>query len=91
MHRSDLRSGAMSSNITITDDEEGKRVLNARGDEIGRVTEVRNGVAYVDPDPSITDTIKAKLGWGEKDDEEAFRLDPSNVEAVTDDEIHLVH
>ena len=91
MPRSDLHLCAMSSNVTVTDEDEGKRVLNARGDEIGRVTEVRNGVAYVDPDPSITDTIKAKLGWGDKDDEEAFRLDPTNIETVTDDEIRLVH
>jgi len=71
-----------------TDDEEGKRVVTSDGDEIGMVKEVSNGQLHVDPDPGMTDSIKASLGWGDAD-EETYALDDDHVETVTDDEIHL--
>jgi len=74
--------------ITLSDADEGKNVVNASGDSIGRVVEVRGGTAHVDPDPGLTSTIMSKLGWGEGD-EETYRLDGSNVETVTGDEIRL--
>ncbi|WP_418280347.1 PRC-barrel domain containing protein [Halorubrum sp. DTA98] len=73
---------------TVTEDDEGKRVVNATGDEIGMVTEVKGGMAYVDPDPGITDSIRSKLGWG-KTDTEDFGLEANRIESVTDDEIRL--
>lgn len=78
----------MQSDITLTEDDEGKRVSNANGDEIGRVVEVKHGTAYVEPDPGLTDTLLAKLGWAESD-EDSYRLDPDRVESVTDNEIRL--
>ena len=73
---------------TITTDEEGKRVLNTDGTEVGRIVEVRDGRAYVDPDPSLADTIKAKLGWGEAT-EGAHPLDAGSIEEITDDAVYL--
>lgn len=73
---------------TFTDDDEGKRIVNANGDEVGIVEHVEAGEVYVQPDPGITDTITSKLGWGDAD-EETYTLDTDNVEAVTDDEIRL--
>lgn len=72
----------------FTDDDEGKHVVNAEGDRIGVVTEVRGDRVHVDPDPGITDTIKSKLGWGDTD-EETYQMDESNVDEITDDEIRL--
>ncbi|AGB15004.1 hypothetical protein Halru_0360 [Halovivax ruber XH-70] len=71
-----------------TDDEEGKRVVTSDGDEIGMVKAVRDGQLHVDPDPGMTDSIKATLGWGDAD-EGTYALDEDHVESVTDDEIHL--
>ena len=71
-----------------TDDDEGKRVVTADGDEIGMVTEVRGGQLYVEPDPGVTDSIKATLGWGDAD-EDSFALDDDQIEAVTDDEVRI--
>ena len=71
-----------------TDDEEGKRVVTSDGDEIGMVSAVRDGRPHVDPDPGMTDSIKASLGWGDAD-EETYALDDDRVESVTDDEIRL--
>lgn len=78
----------MAHDMTLTEEDEGKRVINADGDEIGRVTDVKDGHAHVNPDPGVTDTIMSKLGWGDSD-EETYQLDPSNIEDVTDDEIRL--
>lgn len=72
----------------ITDHEEGKRVVDHNGDVVGRVTNVHDGQAYVDPDPGITGTIKSKLGW-EEEDADDYPLAEHEVEEVNDDEIQL--
>ncbi|WP_254763856.1 hypothetical protein [Natrinema marinum] len=72
----------------FTDDDVGKRVINADGDEVGIIGEVEHGTAHVEPDPGIADTIKAKLGWGGTD-ENAYPLQEEAVARVTDDEVHL--
>jgi sporulation protein YlmC with PRC-barrel domain len=79
----------MSNETVLTEDDEGKRVVNSHGDDVGRVVEVRQGTAHVDPDPGITDTLMSKLGWGDGQDEDTYRLDSSSIETVTDDEIRL--
>lgn len=72
----------------ITEDDQGKDVVNADGDKIGIVTEIRNDVAYVDPDPGLGENITSKLGWGGADEED-YPLERSNIEEVTDDQIRL--
>ncbi|MFP9192019.1 PRC-barrel domain containing protein [Natronosalvus vescus] len=69
-------------------DDQGKTVVNANGDRIGIVEDVRDGTAYVNPDPGMADTIKSKLGWGDVSGEN-YELDDTNVERITDDEIRL--
>lgn len=72
---------------TITENDEGKKVV--RGDDtVGRVVDVQHGTAYVDPDPSITDTMMSKLGWADAD-EETYPLQDETIEQITDDEIRL--
>lgn len=78
----------MSSNITK--DAVGKSVFNADDEKIGIVVEVDDGTAYVEPDPSITESYKAKLGWGNTEaDEEAYPLDDDSIEAVNEGDIEL--
>ncbi|MFC4542776.1 PRC-barrel domain containing protein [Halosolutus amylolyticus] len=72
----------------LTKADEGKRVLNTDGTEIGRIVAVEEGRGYVDPDPTIVDTIRAKLGWGEAGDD-AHPLDEGSIQEITDDEIYL--
>lgn len=71
----------------FSEDDEGKSVV-ANGEEVGIVAEVEHGTAYVDPDPGITDKIKAKLDWGERDDD-TYPLQEQAVDSITDDEIRL--
>lgn len=76
--------------VELTKDDDGKNVVNADGEVVGLVTVVRNGTAYVDPEPTITDRLIARLGWDDVDEED-YRLEQSEIESVTDDEIRLKH
>ena len=76
------------SGTTVSESDEGKKIVNAHGDVIGIVSSVRGGTAYVDPDPGVTDKIMSKLGWSSTDDED-YPLNQSKIDAVTDDEIRL--
>lgn len=73
---------------TLSDSAVGKEVVDEDGETIGIVSEVKHGTAYVDPDPGITDTIKAKLGWEDADDED-YPLQDAAIGTVTDDKIKL--
>ena len=74
--------------VNITADDEGKPVVGADGEQVGRIVDVEHGTAYVEADPGLTDTIKAKLGWADAD-EDTYPLQEQSVEKVTDDEIKL--
>ena len=76
------------SQRTLTEEDEGKRVVNVSGDRIGVISGVRDGSAFVDPNPGITDAIKSKLGW-ENVDEDDYPLKHSKIDRVTDDEVRL--
>ena len=72
----------------LSDSDEGKTVVSSAGDKIGIIKEVSRGAAHVDPDPGITDELKSKMGWADRD-EDTYPLDESNIDAVTDDEVRL--
>ena len=72
----------------ITEKEKGKRVVNSDGDTIGIVSGVRSNTAYVDPEPGLTDKLRARLGW-EQIKEDDYPLDETKVATITDDEIRL--
>lgn len=84
---SPLVSTAMQS-YQFTNDDIGKRVVDQQGTEIGLVSGVRHGTAYVDPSPDITTKLKTKLGWEDVEDDE-YPLQDAAIEAVTDDEIRI--
>lgn len=71
-----------------TEDDEGKPVVDAAGDPVRIVEEVRGDKAYVDPEPGLVDRIKTKLGWGDADEGD-YTIDEESIERVTDDEIEL--
>ena len=72
----------------VIEEDEGKPVVDAAGDPVGMVEEVRGGKAYVDPEPGLVDRIKSKLGWGDADEGD-YTIDEESIERVTDDEIEL--
>lgn len=72
----------------VSDDEQGKDVVTTNGDRVGMVKEVRNGRAYVDPDPSLTDSIRSALGWSESESGD-YELTEDRIESISDDEIRV--
>jgi hypothetical protein len=72
----------------ITEDDEGKKVVDESGDEVGIVSDVDHGTAHIDPNPGITDKVKSKLGWGDRD-EDTYPLQEEMISSITDDEIRL--
>jgi len=79
----------MASDMQLTESVEGYRVVSVDGEELGIVSSVTDGVPYVDPEPGLTDEVLSALEWdgvGHGD----YRLDPTDIERVTDDEVHVV-
>jgi hypothetical protein len=69
-------------------EDEGKRVVTADGDMIGTVKQTSGSSAHVEPDENLSSSTRRRLGWTEEG-EETYRLKKSNVDRITDDEIHL--
>lgn len=75
--------------VSLSKSDEGKTVVH-NGEAVGRVTEVRAGTAYVDPNPTLAGALKSKLGWGSTaDDVETYPLEDYMVARIVDDEIRL--
>ena len=76
--------------MEFTADDEGSSVFDADREKIGVVTEVRDGTAYVEPNPSLTEELKAKLDWGSHEaDEDAYALRSEWIDEVEDGEVLL--
>jgi len=73
---------------TISEEDEGKRVVNQNSDTVGMISGVRNDTIYVDPDPGLTDKIKSTLGWDDIEEGD-YPLKQSHIDTITDDEVRL--
>ena len=73
---------------TLTDDDVGKKVVDAEGKELGIVAKVENGRAAVDPNPSVAEHVMAKIGW-EGEDEEDYTVTEDMIDRKDDDDIVL--
>lgn len=74
-------------------DDEGKTVVDTEDREIGTVTGVEGDTMYVTPEASLTEKIKQKLDWADKQSEDlpvssefVSRIDDQVVLAVERDE-----
>lgn len=72
----------------LTERDEGKKVVNQNGDEIGVISGFRGGRAYVKPEAGLADSLMSKLGWSDVDEDD-YPIDDSHVETITDDEVRL--
>ncbi|MXV61973.1 hypothetical protein GS429_07860 [Natronorubrum sp. JWXQ-INN-674] len=79
----------MCANFTV--DDEGKSVVNTNGKEIGVVQDVEAGVAYVEPGPEMTDSIKSRLRRDRDvaDGMENYQIDEDYVDEITGGEVRL--
>jgi hypothetical protein len=72
----------------LTSVDEGKPVVNACGEEVGRLVTVENGSGHVTPGDRLSDDIRDELGWTD-DERDRYRLDARNVATVTDSDVRL--
>lgn len=71
----------------FSEDDQGKSVV--MGDQkVGMIQRVEAGRAYVEPDPGVTDQVKATLDWGDTD-EDTYPVQDDMVDTITDDEVRL--
>nr|WP_049931131.1 hypothetical protein [Halosimplex carlsbadense] len=73
---------------TVSDDDQGKPVVDDNGEKVGVVSDVRGDTAYVDPDPGVTDKVRSRMGWSDADDDD-YPLAGDEIATITDDEIRL--
>ncbi|WP_224270288.1 PRC-barrel domain containing protein [Haloprofundus salinisoli] len=73
---------------TLTSEDEGKVLVDAAGEKLGLVKSVERNVAYVDPDPGVTDAILAVFGR-ENADTDDLAVDGGYIETVSEGEIRL--
>lgn len=64
--------------------DQGKDVVDASGERIGMVADVRGNTLYVDPHPSLTGRIRAALDWGDVD-EAAFPIQSEKIRRIYND------
>ncbi|QLD91140.1 PRC-barrel domain containing protein [Natronomonas salina] len=50
--------------------DQGKRVVDTHGEDLGMVSDVDGQTLYVEPDPSLTEKIMSTLHWREGDRDE---------------------
>ncbi|MDS0475540.1 hypothetical protein [Natrinema sp. 1APR25-10V2] len=72
----------------ITDDDVGKRVESADGETLGTVVDVEAETAYVEPEPELTDSIRAVLDWN-RDVGETVPLEDDAVGEITADAVRI--
>lgn len=69
-------------------DDEGKEVVTADGEMVGTIDRASGSSAHVKPDEELSRSIRRRLGWTEEGSE-TYRLDKSEVDSITDDEVQL--
>jgi len=70
--------------------DEGKVLMDVKGEQIGVVTEVdiEEQVAYVDPEPGFANAIVQGLGYGGKGDDD-IEVPAKSVATITDTELRV--
>ena len=79
-------AGAGATTIELSSEDEGKDVVDETGEQIGIVATVQGDTAYVDPQPGVTDRLKARLGWGDHGGDD-YPIEAAQIADVTDDEV----
>ncbi|WP_114578901.1 hypothetical protein [Saliphagus sp. LR7] len=74
----------------LSTEDEGKFLMDVRGEQIGIVTEVDpvEQVAYVDPDPGLANAWIQSLGMGDAGEDD-IAVPADNVVTVTDSELRV--
>ena len=71
--------------VPLTQNDEGKDVIDADGETIGMVSEVGDGIVYIDPNPGFTERLLGTSGA----DEDDITIREEQIEANEDDGLRL--
>lgn len=74
--------------VTLTEEDEGKVLVDAEGEELGVVTEVEGNVGYIDPNPGLGEAALAAFGHADHNEDDLV-IEDDIVAAITDEEIRL--
>lgn len=69
-------------------EDEGKAVMTKDGETVGTVEQTTGAEIHVKPEGGLSQSIRRRLGWAEKD-ADTYSVQKSNVEEITDDGIRL--
>ncbi|MBV0902609.1 hypothetical protein [Haloarcula salina] len=74
----------------LSTEDEGKFLMDAQGEQIGIVTEVdpEAQVAYVEPEPDLTEAWIQGLGFGDADEDD-IEVSGDAIETITDTELRV--
>lgn len=84
----DLDVERTGESVAVDASAQGKTVVDQTGEEVGIVSEVKTGTLYVDPHPSMTDKIRAKLDWGDMD-ENSYPLEADRIDEITENNVRI--
>lgn len=81
----------MSNDTQLSDEDNGKRVVNSQGEQVGRVVELSGDVAYVAPvpEPAVAGDSDPESSPDENSDDRRFPIEQDELESITADEIRL--
>ena len=71
----------------VSEEDEGKPVIDANGDRVGTVDEVEDGTALVDPAAEVDPMLTRIFGW--IDDRDVLRVSEQSIDTVTDSQVRL--
>ncbi|MDS0219929.1 hypothetical protein NDI54_01025 [Haloarcula sp. S1AR25-5A] len=74
----------------LSTEDEGKFLMDAQGEQIGIVTQVdpNEQVAYVEPEPDLTEAWVQGLGFGDADEND-IEVAADSIETITDSELRV--
>lgn len=68
--------------------DQGKDVVDTHGEDLGIVSDVDGETLYVEPDPSLLESVMSTLHWREGDRDE-MKIPGDRVLRIDDDEVVL--
>ena len=71
----------------VSEEDEGKTVIDANGERVGTVHAVDDGAALVDPVTEVDPMLPRILGW--IDDPGVMRVSEQSIETITESQVRL--
>jgi sporulation protein YlmC with PRC-barrel domain len=69
-------------------EDEGMPVMTKDGETVGTVEKTMDNELHVKPNSGLSQSIRRRLGWAEKD-QDTFSVQKSKVDEITNDGIRL--